>query len=195
MTSMLTRNAHRILAVTMCVSGLTGAAFAEPPTKVKGNGGYLAASGYDTSGCIWSYVYAGRGGTTAAPQTWMNYDVYDVCAGQWPASGWGIIPNTALKIGNKTATLVFTPSASANFSAQGETGPIQIKVTADGLFSYSYSGHTRSEYAGHVYQSHGSWTERSATVTGTVVGFAQGGMRGSLGEGRDRYMEFDRGSN
>ena len=53
-------------------------------------------------------------------------------------------PNTALKIGNKTATLVFTPSASANFLAQGETGPIQIKVTADGLFSYSYSGHTRS---------------------------------------------------
>jgi hypothetical protein len=122
----------------------------------------------------------------------MNYDVY---AGQWIASGWGIIPNTALKIGNKTATLVLTPSASANFSAQGETGPIQIKVTADGLFSYSYSGHTRSEYAGHVYQSHGSWTERSATVTGTVVGFAQDGMRGSLGEGRDRYMEFDRGSN
>ena len=57
----------------------------------------------------------------------MNYDVYDVCAGQWLASGWGIIPNTALKIGNKTATLVLTPSASANFSAQGETGPIQIK--------------------------------------------------------------------
>lgn len=195
MTSNLSRNAMAHILFTAALAAfITTPAFAGDITKSKGNGAYIAISGQDASGCIWSYLYVSRGGTTAAPETWMSYDVYNSCSGEWIAYGGGNVANASFKVTRQGATLVMSPTSSAKFSTYGVTGPIQLTLAADGLSSYSYSGHSRSEYAGHVYQSHGSWTSQSATVTGTLLGFAVGRMQGSFGEGRDKQMEFDRGS-
>jgi hypothetical protein len=195
MTSVLVQNTLRILALTTFMSAITTAVgFAEPAAKSKGNGAFMSVWGSDSTGCVWTHVYVSKTGTAAAPQTWMSYDVYDGCAGEWMAYGYGLVANTTFKSTNKTATLVLTPSSNANFVTQGATGSIKLTLTADGVSSYTYSGHSRSEYMGHVYQSHGSWTQKSATVTGKILGFAPGNVSGSFGTGRDRYMEIDRSS-
>ena len=194
MTSTVHRYTSRVLALTTLAWATSiAAAFAEPPAKSKGNGAQMSVSGVDSTGCIWSYVYASRTGTTAAPQTWMSYDVYNGCSREWIASGHGLVPNTTLKVTNKV-TLSLTPSANSNFYLDGATGSIQLTLTPNGVSSYRYSGHSRSEFMEHVYQSHGSWSEASASVSGHVLGFAAGNMSGWFGEGRDRYMEIDRGS-
>ena len=195
MTSTLTCNTPCILPLILLVSAvMTEAGFAQPAAKSKGNGAYMSVSGTDSSGCVWSYIYVSKTGTTAAPQTWMSYDVYNGCTGEWIAYGHGLIANTRFKVTNKGATLVITPSAGANFYTAGASGTLNLTLMADGVSSYSYSGHWRSEYLGHVYQSHGSWTSQSASVTGSMLGFAPGNMSGSFGTGRDRYMEINRGS-
>jgi len=158
------------------------------------NGGFVYIAGYDSSGCTWTYIAAAKTGTTAAPQTWLGYDVYDNCAGQWVASGSGLIPNAALKVGNKTATLVVTPSASSTFTVyQGGVSSIQLTFTANDSYLSTTSGHTRVEYEGHVYQSHGSWTEKTANVSGTFMGFNPGGDA-SFGQSREKTITMDRGS-
>ena len=195
MTSTLPRHTLRILALTTFVSAtMVATGFAEPPAKSKGNGAYMEAFGSDSTGCVWSSVYVSRTGTTAAPQTWMWYDVYDRCAGARIAFGYGVVANATFKVTNKARRLIVTPSANANFHVEGATGSIDLTLASDGLSSYTYSGHSRSEYMGHVYQSHGSWTSATATVSGNVLGFVAGNMSGWFGEGRDRFMEFDRGS-
>ena len=194
MTSILSRNTVAIVLVATALAAFTTAPAAAQVRKSKGNGAYISASGSDASGCVWSEVYVSRTGTKAAPQTWMYYYAYNACSGEWIAYGDGLIANASLKTTQKGATLTVTPTTSANFYAAGSAGSMQITLTADGAYSHSYSGHSRTEYGGHVYQSHGAWTSQSATATGTVFGMAFGNMHGTLGEGRDRYMEIDRGS-
>ena len=195
MTTTLPRHTLRILALTTFVSAsMVATGFAEPPAKWKGNGALMEVFGSDSTGCIGSYVYVSRTGTTAAPQTWMWYDVYDRCASARIAFGYGLVANATFKVTNKSVTLVITPSNNANFTAEGVTGSIQLTLTADGVSSYRFSGHSRWEYLGQVYQSHGSWISRSASVSGNVLGFEAATMSGSFGEGRDRYIEIDRGS-
>jgi hypothetical protein len=69
-----------------------------------------------------------------------------------------------------------------------------MSLPADGLYSSTYSGHSCTQYGDHVYQSHGSWTSNSAKATGNLMGFDLGNTYGEFGEGRDRYMEIERGS-
>jgi hypothetical protein len=195
MASNRTRHALRVVTLVLGVAAVTASgAAAEQVGRSKTNGAYISVSGNDATGCIWSYLGAGRGGTKAAPTTWMSYDVYNGCTGEWIAYGRGTIANTALKVSNKGATLVITPTASANFYADGAIASIKLTLTANGLVSYSYSGHSRVEYSGHVYQSHGAWNYRTASVAGTLLGFTVGEMSGEFGEGRDKYIEIERGS-
>jgi len=195
MTSRTTRNiARHLTGLTVLVSMLAAAtASAGPVTRSKGNGDYINVSGTDSSGCIWFYLYAVRTGTEAATQTYLFYDVYDRCTGLWIAYGSGSVPNTALKTTKKSATVALDAVSSATFYSEGAAGSIDVTLTADGLYSYSYSGHSRSEYAGHLYQSHGSWTSDSAAAAGSVLGFSFSAASGSVGESRDKYMEIDRG--
>src|SRR4051794_20904839 len=111
----------------------------------------------------------------------MYYDMYNQCTNQWVAYGGGRIANTALKATKKAATLVISPAGTAGFTTEGYTGSLKLTLAADGLYSSTYSGHSKTEYAGHVYQSHGSWTSSSAVATGSVLGFDLGSVSASLG--------------
>lgn len=186
--------ARHFAALAVLVSVLTAAtASAGPVTRSNGNGAFVSVFGTDSSGCIWLYLYASRGGTAQAPDTYMFYDVYNQCTSQWIAYGSGRVANAALKTTKKSATLTLDAASSADFYTEGATGSLDVTVTVDGLYSSSYSGHSRTEYAGHVYQSHGSWTWGSATATGSILGFTFGTASASLGEGRDKFMDIDRG--
>ena len=194
MTSILTRNSARIVGLVAVFAITAGSLAAGETVKSTNNGAYMVAQGTDSSGCVSLWLYVGRSGTKAAPTTWMNYSVYDMCAGQSIGSGDGVVPNTTFKITGNRNTLTITPSAVAGFNTQGLTGQIKATVTADGLYSSTYSGHSRWEYAGHVSQSHGMWTSQSATVSGNLLGFQFGSAAGSIGENRDRQMQIDRGT-
>ena len=120
----------------------------------------------------------------------MYYDVYNECTSE-SAWGSGRVPNTAFKTTKKRASLVLSPTTSADFYACGTTGSLSITCTVDGVWSYSYSGHSRQEYAGTVIQAHGAWTYKTATAAGTILGFEIGDAWTQIGEGRDRYMEIE----
>jgi len=135
---------------------LTGATIAQAGqvAKYKNNGAYAEAAGSDT-GCRDFYVVVSRGGTTASPQTYLFYDVYDRCTGTW-SWGSGTIPNASFNTGPKAMTLNFTGSTSGGFTAEGESLAITLTFTKDSVFTYTWSGHSRLEYYGHIVQHHGS---------------------------------------
>jgi hypothetical protein len=182
-------------ALTMLQSTSMATLIAAPPTaKFKGNGSYIQVYGSAANGCVWFYLYAGKSGTASAPTTYLYYDMYDSCSGQWSAYGGGQIANSALTVTKKGATLKMTPVDSSSFSVEGASGDVKLTLTADGVYSHRYSGHSRTEYSGHVYQHHGAWTSASAAVSGSFLGFALDHVYANFGEGRDKYMEFDRGN-
>ena len=135
-----------------------------------------------------------RAEAKTSPATWLAYDVYDVCAVQSIAYGYGLIANSALTVRDKVATLQVTPVASADFYAEGQTGTVQLTATADGNSSYSFSGHSAWEYAGRRTRSHGSWTQRRAAMAGTIFG-VQVNFSGVIGDSQDKWMEIESGSN
>ena len=192
MTS-LRRTSLGFLALAMFLVGMTPTpASAEPPVKWRGNGAFIELSGSD--GCVYSYVHASKGGTSAAPQTWLSFYVYDYCTGESIAYGSGQIANTALKVGAKSATLTVSPRSGANFWMEGSIGAITLTFTPDGVYSMSMSGHTEVEYPGHVVKSHGSWTYKSATVTGSIGGTTFTPWHAAMGTSRDRSIDIQRRS-
>jgi hypothetical protein len=158
----------------------------------KNNGAYAEMSGSDSTGCIWFYVSVSRGGTMQAPETNAYYEMYNQCTSESVGWGSGRVANTSFKTSKKGATLTLSPSASADFSTSGAVGTLSITWIVDGVWSYSYSGHSRQEYAGTVYQTHGSWTYKTAKAAGTILGVEIGEAWTQIGEGRDRYMEIER---
>jgi hypothetical protein len=167
-------------------------AHAQQVGKYKSNGAYANANGTDAGGCRYFYISVARGGTTAAPETYLYYDIYDSCTGTW-SWGNGTIPNAAFKSGNKTMTLNFTGSTSGGFYAEGESLAIALTFTRDSSFTNTWSGHSRWEYYGHVVHHHGSGTQHSAALSGSIDGSAVQAYWATTGTGRDRYIEFDRG--
>jgi hypothetical protein len=181
-----------IAALVLTVLELGGTASAGVVAKHRGNGAFASVYGTDTSGCRWIYLDVSRGGTTAAPQTWLYYDVFDACNGQTESRGFGQIPNSDLKVSQKSTVLTTTPSSNGEFYAEGAAGSINITWTADGAFTSTYSGHSRVEYADRLVQSHGSWTYSSASAQGQLLSTTVSNV-GSIGSGRDRFLEVEKG--
>jgi hypothetical protein len=120
--------------------------------------------------------------------------MYDYCAGRTIGWGSGSIDNSAFKLTKTKATLAVTPASSAAFYTEGTAGAINLVVTPKGNYWYSYSGHSRGEAYGRVWQSHGSWSYSTGTPAGSMFGQAIDSASSSVGECRDKYMEFDRSS-
>jgi hypothetical protein len=187
----------RSLLTVACAAAVTASGSvvsAQPVAKVKGNGAYISVGVSDTSGCITGYVHVSKSGTSASPTTWMSYDVYDTCAAQWLAYGSGQIPNTAFKTTGKSASLSVTPSAVPGFFMEGAMGAFRLTVTPTGAWTSSYSGHIRHQFVDRLIHSHGAWTYKQATATGTALGYQIGTTWGEMGEGRDKFMEIERGA-
>lgn len=181
-----------IFTALMSTLGTAAAANAQPISRYKSNGAYAVVDDYDSSGCRYVYVYVSRGGTNAAPQTYLYFYVYDFCANTVPATGSGTIANTALKISGRTVTLKTTATDSATFSSEGDATTISLTFTRNGSYSESFSGHSRVESFGNTVQRHGSWTSTNASVSGTIGGSAISAAWGNTGTGREHYIEFER---
>ncbi|HZB26073.1 MAG TPA: hypothetical protein VE379_08065 [Vicinamibacterales bacterium] len=167
-------------------------ASADAAAKFTTNGAYVEVWGTDASGCVRLFVHAGRGGRGVAAETTMHYWLYNECTNTYLAYGSGRIANDALHVTNKQATLVFSPSPSATFYAEGATGTIALTIEANGVYSTTSSGHSRVEYAGHVTKSHGTWSYESAVASGSILGFVTGNVFASLGESRNKTIEIER---
>lgn len=188
-----THAALRGLALTASICVLaTANAFAGQTARWTNNGAYIEVWGHDTTGCIGFYVAASKAGTAQAPETYVYYDTYNQCTGQWIGSGFGRIANSAFKVTGKSATLAVSPAGSEGFTTEGYTGSLSLKVTADGVFLDTYTGHEKLVYAGHMTQFHGSWTTNSATATGNLLGFELAAVPASIGEGRNKVIQIER---
>ena len=183
------------LATAAALTLILGAANtnAQPVTKSKSNGAFAEIIGNDGIGCRFFYIYIARGGTTAAPETYLFYDMYDACTNT-SAYGYGTVPNGSLVTSKNTTTIKASGAPSSSFYAEGERANISLTLTRDGVFTQRSSGHVRYEYYDHAVQRHGTWTYYSANVSGTFVGSAISAQGASIGTGKDHYMEFDRGS-
>jgi hypothetical protein len=182
-----------IVTLLLNIAFIAPASAAGRTGKYKSNGAFAQAYGYDATGCRWFYLYVAKGGTTAAPQTYLYYDIYDSCAGAW-SWGNGTIPNVDFKVGSRSITLKTTPANASGFFTEGESLAISLTFTPDRVYSVTWSGHSRTEYHGHVVQRHGSGTQGTAAITGTVGGMALGTVSAESGTSREHYMEFDRGT-
>jgi hypothetical protein len=181
-----------VVATIAVIASAPETAHAQRVGKYKSSGAYATASGTDASGCRFFYIWVGRGGTTASPQTSLYVDSYDSCSGSWSWAS-GTIANADFKTGTKSATLKTNGASSTSLSTQGETLAISLTFTKSSAFSYSWSGHSRTEYYGHVVQRHGSNSYSSASVSGTIGGAAVNVSWAETGTGREHYIEFDRG--
>jgi hypothetical protein len=184
---------RRIAAVTvLALIGAHGSASADAVSKVTGNGAYAYTWGYDSSGCMSLYVEVSRTGSKAAPQTWLYYSAYDVCAQRALGFGYGNIPNAAFKTGSKQATLNIRVAPTTTFYSEGPAGAISLTFTPDGAFEQTYSGHWTVAWADLIVKAHGSWSSTSATVSGTVITTTFDGASGQTGESRDKQIQFER---
>ena len=186
--------ATRVLVLTAAAVAVVASAASAESRKFKANGSYVSVSGYDASGCVWTFVDVHRGGTHAQPQTYLYYYSVDYCTSTYVAYGSGTIANAAFKITGKRATLDVSPASVSGFEAAGNTGRIQLSVEADDAWTYEYSGHQRSASASFTSQWHGSRTYKSAQAGGRLFGVQIDQLRGEFGESRDMYLEFERGA-
>jgi hypothetical protein len=172
---------------------LSGVAHAGQVAKYKSNGGFANVWGMDASGCVGFGVSVWLDGSGMAQQTFLSYDVYNYCTGESLGWGYGAIPNTDLKINKKEAVLNTNPASSSGFSASGTAGAITLNFEVTGVYSNTYSGHSASTYGDYVYRSHGTWSERSASVSGRVMDWDIGSATGSVGTSLSRTIEIERG--
>ena len=194
MCSPLNQLSHRvarlIVGLLLVTAAATGSATAAP-NKFQSNGRYISMWATDASGCVFVSVSAARGGATAEqPQTFLNYYVWDGCAGTYLGWGYGVIPNADLVFKGKTATLTTAPSASAIFAVEGTPGALRLTARANGVYSTTSTGQWRTEYPGVVVRSKGTSTYTSADATGDVLGLNVFNVSAEMGSNRQRVLEI-----
>jgi len=190
----MTSTTRKILPAAVLLLTLgAAAAEAQPASKYKSNGAFAEVYGRDSAGCRSLYLYVARGGTTAAPETFLYYDTYDACANAW-GYGSGTISNGSFVTSKNAMTVKVNVRPSPSFYVEGEAPVISLTLTKDGAFTQRSSGHVRIEYSDHSVQRHGTWTYYTAAMSGTFEGSTVVADWAITGTGRDHYMEFDRGT-
>jgi hypothetical protein len=182
----------RSLVASLLVMATTTAA-AAAPAKFQSNGRSVEVHAQDASGCIFVDLWAGQGGSTAdQPQTYLNYSVWDGCAGTSLSWGYGIIPSTDLVFKGKSATLTTAPSANATFWLEGTVGAFKLTARANGVYSTTFTGQSRTEYPGFTVRSKGTSTYTTAVAAGDVLGFELFNLSAGMSSDRQRYLEIVR---
>jgi len=144
-----------------------------------GDNGFVNWYGYDANGFSYGNLSVGRGGTTTALQTYLNFfvercDWFYNCTFQY---GYGRIPNAGLSgSGRQALQLNTNTAANPNFySYPGPGGPVVVDWKADGGYQVRSSGTSSYQYGGFFTQkTQGSSSYASAAVTGSVLGTAIG---------------------
>jgi len=184
---------RRVAVLSILVLAATHtSAFADPVAKFTNNGAYAFAYGVDVSGCVSTYVSVDRSGTKAAPQTWLYYNLYDRCASETIAFGYGTIPSTAFKVANQKISLNVNVATVGTLYREGITGTISLTFVADGAFKVTFSGHQTWSYPDFTLKEHGSWSASTSTVTGTLMNVNVASIQGQTGESLDREKQFER---
>lgn len=178
--------------VVLVAAGTVYEARAEVVAKFKASGAFMSAWGVESSGCTWFSVHVNRGGAKNAQQTWLYYSVYDACSGE-SSYGYGQVPNSVFVTRAKTSSLDVTPAGLPGFYAVGVTGRILLQAEADGVNSYSFSGHSREQIGERALRSHGSYTAQSAGLTGSIFGLPIANAWSHVGESKDKWMEIEQG--
>jgi hypothetical protein len=196
MRSPLLQLSHYVARFTLALLLVTAAATtaaAAAPTKFQSNGQSIEVHAQDASGCVFIDLWAGQGGSTPdQPQTYLQYSVWDGCAGIYVGWGYGMIPNTDLLFKGETATLTTAPSASATFLLEGTVGAFKLTATADGVYSTTFTGQWRTEYPGFVVRSKGTSTFTTAEAAGDMLGFDLFNLSAAMSSDRQRYLEIVR---
>jgi hypothetical protein len=162
-------------------------ALAGPVTKFTNEGGYASVGGSD--GCLLFFLEVSRYGAHTTQQTFLYYEVYDVCVGQSVAYGSGTIPNSALVVNkNKNTTLSVAVATTSTFFTSGTTGNISLTFAPDTTFEHTFSGHSTTAYPNRVIRWHGSWTYTAAIVSGTLITANVTSPSGQIGQGRGREI-------
>jgi len=177
--------------VLIALTTVNTLAFSGPVSKFTNDGAYARFYGY--SGCLWVYLDVGRGGPKQTPHTWLYYEMYDHCSG-WEllASGSGTVPNSAFTTSNKGADFSVTTSNSPGLFTTGATGDISVSFTRDGIYQYTFTGHSSVSYLDRTtIKWHGSSSFGTATASGTLIGATVSQLNGEIGEGRDRQITVE----
>ena len=126
---------RRVTALSLAAL-LSASQLASAGQVVKFEGSFADVSGYDINGCTWFRLVVGRTATSATkaePETFLNYDVYDVCGGwQLVASGTGVIPTSSFNSDGKNWVFAVTVTTTPTFQTTGATGDISLTFTPDG---------------------------------------------------------------
>ena len=169
---------------------VNGLASAGPVSKFTNEGAY--ASAYGSAGCVYVFLEVSRGGPKSAPQTFLYYELYDMCSG-WRllAGGSGMIPNSAFTVNKKGSALSMTTDASPTFFTTGATGTLSLIFTGDGAYRATITGHNSVSYLDRTIRWHGSSSYGSAGVSGTLLGWTISQLSGQLGEGRGKEITIE----
>jgi hypothetical protein len=183
--------ARRIAAFALAaLTTVTSLASAGPVSKFTNEGAYALAYGSD--GCLYAFLDVSRGGPKSAPQTFLYYELYDMCSSwQLLAYGSGMIQNSAFRVDKKSGTLSVTTDASPTFFTYGATGTISLTFTPDREYQQTFTGHSSVSYLDRTIKWHGSSSYTTAKVSGTFIGWTIGQLSGELGEGRGKEITFE----
>jgi hypothetical protein len=176
-----------IAVLLLACAGAADAAAEDSKFKFTAEGAYASAGLSD--GCVFASLWVARGGSSAAPETYLSYSVYDGCAGVLLAEGWGPIANSAFKTTSKGARLRLRVGVSDTFSSSGEIGLIDITWLADR--SVSWRSESRVEFRSPTqrYRQRGRSEENPATATGTLIVTTFAGGSGYVGTNRGLVRE------
>lgn len=200
--------ASGLLALALLCPAVAGAAVVN---HFNANGEYAAASTDDGAGYS-SQVSVYRGGTTRAPETYLNY-YWSSCAYEGTVfscsgeNGWGLIPNGAFRATARSASVDVDTAGLTNtafswsydYATDTYTfqewpsagGRIAVAWTKSAEFSARFTGTSEQNYLNFKFISNGSQQSSSARASGTLFGAGFAG-NGELGRSRGVSISIEK---
>ena len=177
-----------LAAVLTCMSfGVVTAAAEDLKFRFKAEGAYAEA--WLTEGCVYGYVWVSRGGPVTAPETYLNYGVYDGCTGGLLAEGWGPVANSVFKTTTKGARLRLQVGVSEAFSTLGEIGLIDVVWVADRTVITKSDSRYEFRSPTLKYRQRGRYEQHLATAKGALIVITSGIGSGAVGTARELVRE------
>lgn len=164
-------------------------------TATRAQGVFAVLDARDVTGCLHAFVSINRDGTT----TFLFYSLVNLCAQTQLASGFGTVPDAVFTVSNvnlpasaQVRLELTIPPDSATFDSSGDIGAISLTFVRSGPYFRSFVGTERLEDLGLTLITRGSWTETSASVTGSVLGATMVDATGLMGNSSTRTFDVSK---